>query len=171
MNIDWSKAPEDATHKDPDTDCFYKLVKDVWHLICGDGESVVSASLYNGETKPSDLIERPKKQGAWDGSGKPPIGIECEVRCNDVWSICKTLAYHQVSDTAVAVHFLDGSNSLFWCATFRPIKTAEQVAEEEKVAAIAEIRDVVIAASGRTVATISECLAAVALYDAGYRKQ
>ena len=132
MNIDWSKAPEGATHKDPDTDCFYKLVKDVWHLIFGDGESVVSASIYNGETKPSDLIERPKNQEAWNGNGKPPIGIECEVRFNDVWSICKTLAYHQVSDTAVAVHFLNGSNSLFWCATFRPIKTAEQLADEER---------------------------------------
>lgn len=115
--------------------------------------------------------ERPKKQEAWDGSGKPPIGIECEVRCNDVWSICKTLAYHQVSDTAVAVHFLDGSNSLFWCATFRPIKTAEKLKEEEKVAAIAEMQSVVMAASGCTVSTISECLAIVALYEAGYRKQ
>lgn len=74
----------------------------------------------------------PKKQEAWDGEGLPPIGIECEVRFNDVWSICKTLAYHQVSDTAVAVHFLDGSNSLFWCAKFRPIKTAEQLAEQDR---------------------------------------
>ena len=162
MNIDWSKAPEYATHKDPDTDCFYRLVKDVWHLIYADGESCVSASLYNGETKPSDLIERPKKQEAWDGSGKPPIGIECEVRCNDVWSICKTLAYHQVSDTAVAVHFLDGSNSLFWCATFRPIKTAEQLAEEE----IQAIRDEIRWQKPQ----LGPCPVAQ-LYHKGYRKQ
>ena len=162
MNIDWSKAPEDATHKDPDTDCFYKLVKDVWHLIYADGESCVSASLYNGETKPSDLIERPKKQEAWNGNGKPPIGIECEVRFNDVWSICKTLAYHQVSDTAVAVHFLDGSNSLFWCATFRPIKTAEQLAEEE----IQAIRDEIRWQKPK----LGPCPVAQ-LYNKGYRKQ
>ena len=166
MNIDWSKAPEDATHKDPETDCFYKLVKGVWHLIHGSVDLGVSASLYNGETKPSDLIERPKKQEAWDGSGKPPIGIECEVRCNDVWSICKTLAYHQVSDTAVAVHFLDGSNSLFWCATFRPIKTAEQVAAEEREKAIEEMI--------RTTSDGITCMDrydAELLYKAGYRKQ
>lgn len=162
MNIDWSKAPEYATHKDPDTDCFYRLVKDVWHLIYADGESCVSASLYNGETKPSDLIERPKKQEVWNGNGKPPIGIECEVRFNDVWSICKTLAYHQVSDTAVAVHLLNGSNSLFWCATFRPIKTAEQLAEEE----IQAIRDEIRWQKPQ----LGPCPVAQ-LYHKGYRKQ
>lgn len=170
MNIDWSKAPEGATHKDPDTDCFYKLVKDVWHLICGDGESVVSASLYNGETKPSDLIERPKKQEAWDGSGKPPIGIECEVRFNDAWSTCKTLAYHQVLATAVAVHLLDGSNSLFWCATFRPIKTSEQVAAEDREKAIEEMvfGDFGCDPDGGNTSAFIVC---GFLYDAGYRKQ
>ena len=162
MNIDWNKAPEGATHKDPETDCFYKLVKDVWHLIYADGESCVSASLYNGEKKPSNLIERPKKQEAWDGSGKPPIGIECEVRINDVWRICKTLAYHQVLDTAVAVHLLDGSNSLFWCATFRQIKTADQLAEEE----IQAIRDEIRWQKPQ----LGPCPVAQ-LYNKGYRKQ
>lgn len=86
MNIDWSKAPEGATHKDPDTDCFYKLVKDVWHLIYGDGESVVSASIYHGEIKPSDLIERTKKQEAWGGckDSEPESGRNSPInRSND----------------------------------------------------------------------------------------
>lgn len=170
INIDWSYAPSGATH-------FHKgdiMYRPHWRksgFYCDLG---LEAFGWIKDTYPSPIsecIERPKKQDSWDGSGKPPIGIECEVRFNDVWSICKTLAYHQVSDTAVAVHFLDGSNSLFWCATFRPIKTAEQLAEEEKVAAIAEMQSVVMSASGCTVSTISECLAIVALYEAGYRKQ
>lgn len=184
MNIDWSKAPEDATHKDPDTDCFYKLVKDVWHLICGDGESVVSASIYNGETKPSDLIERPKKQDAWDGGGDdlPPIGTVCEHAAADnkldseegQWFKVEIIAHHKFNnDEYKCAVWVSGSEISYSSSGshFRPIKTAEQLEEEEKVAAIAEMRAVVMAASGCTVATISECLATVALYEAGYRKQ
>ena len=171
MNIDWSKAPEDATHKDPDTDCFYRLVKDVWHLVCDDGESCVSSSLYNGETNPSDLIERPKKQEAWNGEGLPPVGTLCDMHIDDFGWITGTVVVHIDLDEPTAVAH-NGEEVFHGNASdFRPIKTAEQLAEEEKVTAIAEMRAVVMAASGCTVATISECLATVALYEAGYRKQ
>lgn len=133
MNIDWI---EGATHYGIGDDCpvfFRNIIKGESYEF----KNVYSSGIMAGWLKctgyidiPNGLVERPKKQEAWGGEGRPPIGIECEVKFNDVWSICKTLAYHQVSDTAVAVHFLDGSNSLFWCATFRPIKTAEQLAEE-----------------------------------------
>ena len=174
MNIDWSKAPEGATHAGTTARLqipfFYKDIReDKYSYWYADGDGWREDGIGNPACTP--LIERPKKQEAWDGEGRPPIGIECEVKFNDVWSICKTLAYHQVSDTAVAVHFLNGSNALLWCATFRPIKTAEQLAEQEKVTAIAEMQSVVMAASGCMVSTISECLAIVALYEAGYRKQ
>lgn len=118
--------------------------------------------------------DRPKKQESWDGNGKPPIGIECEVRIGDVWSICKTLAYHQVSDTAVAVHFLDGSNSLFWCATFRQIKTAEQLAEEERDKARTEVLN---AMTSKTMGFETEdqwqqrMKVVGEMLDMGYRKQ
>lgn len=173
MNIDWSKAPEDATHKDPEMDCFYKLVKDVWHLIYADGESCVSASLYNGETKPSDLIERPKKQEAWDGDGLPPVNCFCETLDEDVdcWVKVEIYAHTEFMGEAHACA-KNGTDMFYGLAhEFRPIKTAEQLAEEEKVAAIAEMQSVVMSASGCTVSTISECLAIVALYEAGYRKQ
>ena len=180
MNIDWSKAPEGATHKDPDTDCFYKLVKDVWHLIFGDGESVVSASIYNGETKPSDLIERPKKQEAWDGEGLPPEKCDCEV----LWSsdtgeyVTATVLAHDQG--GAIVRYTSGKNKgciseqIVGCfnfkgcqiPNFRPIKTAEQLAEEEREKAIADMMEV-------TSDGIS-CIGqddALALYKAGYRKQ
>ena len=165
MNIDWSKAPEDATHYNTGNKMFYCFSRGNYYFYALNNVDLVfggSPEDYSDST----LIERPKKQEAWDGGGKPPIGIECEVRFNDVWSICKTLAYHQVLDTAVAVHLLNGSNSLFWCATFRPIKTAEQVAAEEREKAIADMMEV-------TSDGIS-CIGkddALALYKAGYRKQ
>lgn len=109
------------------------------------------------------VIELPKKQEAWDGEGRPPIGIECEVKFNDVWSICKTLAYHQVSDTAVAVHFLNGSNALLWCATFRPIKTAEQLAEEERKSQLEVMHKIYMDGASEHKGGLA------ALYDAGYK--
>lgn len=165
MNIDWSKAPEDATHKDPDTDCFYKIVKDVWHLIYGDGESFVSASIYNGETKPSDLIERPNKQEAWGGEGLPPVGTVCDMHIDDFGWITGTVVVHIDLDEPTAVAH-NGEEVFHGNASdFRPIKTAEQLAEEERNATIQDIRDIANGALDRGIT------GAEAIYLAGYRKQ
>lgn len=179
MNIDWSKAPEDATYYSPGTDdyssCWVKWVGSELHgwLVRFDTSWSRLVAQEKDHHQISMHVERPKKQEAWNGSGKPPIGIECEVRCNDVWNICKTLAYHQVSDTAVAVHFLDGSNSLFWCGTFRPIKTAEQLAEEEKKQAIDDMQRIYEESMLDYSSRLGHASrpAIKALYEAGYRKQ
>lgn len=165
MNIDWSKAPEYATHKDPETDCFYKLVKDVWHLIYSDAESCVSTSLYNGETKPSDLIERPKKQEVWNGEGLPPVGTVCDMHIDDFGWITGTVVVHIDLDEPTAVAH-NGEEVFHGNASdFRPIKTAEQLAEEERNATIQDIRDIANRALDRGIT------GAEAVYLAGYRKQ
>ena len=174
MNIDWSKAPEGATHKYPETDCFYKLVKDVWHLIYAEGESCVSASLYNGEKKPSALIERQKKQEAWDGEGLPPAGLDVEVMQGGFpsvafdWQACKVLAINIGSDERPQVITRDfhGDVAIYYpgidSVYFRPIKTAEQLAEEE----IQAIRDEIRWQKPQ----LGPCPVAQ-LYHKGYRKQ
>lgn len=180
MNIDWSKAPEDATHAgnspyEKGVITWFKGISDPVSRNYFMNEGSMNAWAISSENLSAwDLIERPKKQEAWNGNGKPPIGIECEVRIDDVWSICKTLAYHQVSDTAVAVHFLDGSNSLFWCATFRQIKTAEQLAEEERDKARTEVLN---AMTSKTMGFETEdqwqqrMKVVGEMLDMGYRKQ
>lgn len=126
--------------------------------------------------------ERPKKQGAWDGEGLPPVGTVCEVLWNESRMEYLITKVFGVNEHGQPIHrFDEGPKKYQYQAdvlrtasgtqVFRPIKTAEQLAEEEKVAAIAEMQAVVMAASGCTVSTISECLAIVALYEAGYRKQ
>lgn len=181
MNIDWSKAPEGATHKDPDTDCFYKLVKDIWHMICGDGESVVSASLYNGETKPSDLIGRPNKQDSWYGEGLPPVGTVCEVLWNESRVEYLRTKVFGVNEHGQPIHrFDEGPKKYQYQAdvlrtasgtqVFRPIRTAEQVAAEEREKAIEEMVFGVCGCEpdgGNT----SAFMVCGFLYDAGYRKQ
>ena len=167
MNIDWSKAPEEATHKDPDTDCFYKLAEDVWHLIYDDGESVVSASIYHGEIKPSDLIERTKKQEAWDGDGLPPVNCFCETLDEDAdcWVKVEIYAHTEfMGETHACAK--NGTDMFYGLAyDFRPIKTAEQLAEEERNATIQDIRDIANGALDRGIT------GAEAIYLAGYRKQ
>lgn len=167
MNIDWDKAPEWANAvvaASAGTLYFVEAfgIRSKRRAVSNSYDSGLVADMTIKSHSWKLVEARPKKKDAWDGVGKPPIGIECEVKINDMWHICKTLAYHQVSDTAVAVHFLDGSNSLFWCAAFRPIKTDEQLAEEEIQAIRDEIR--------WKKPELGPCPVAQ-LYNKGYRKQ
>lgn len=143
MNIDWNKAPEDATHKDPETDCFYKLVKGVWHLIHGSVDLGVSASLYNGETKPSDLIERPKKQEAWDRDGLPSVNCFCETLDDDADCWVKVEIYAHTEFKGDTYACAKNETDMFYglAHEFRPIKTAEQLAEEERKSQILDMID------------------------------
>lgn len=173
MNIDWSKAPEDATHAGSfkgKFSCWYKLGSGwAWEYMSGLSFSWEKVS---GNLPASDLIERPKKQEAW-GWGLPPVNCFCETLDEDAdcWVKVEIYAHTEfMGETHACAK--NGTDMFFGLAhEFRPIKTAEQLAEQEKVTAIAEMQSVVMAASGCMVSTISECLAIVALYEAGYRKQ
>lgn len=176
MNIDWSKAPEDATHAGTTTrlqiPVFYKNVReDEYSYWYDDGYGWREDVTGNPACAP--LIERPKKQEAWNGEGLPPVNCFCETLDEDVdcWVKVEIYAHTEFMGEAHACA-KNGTDMFYGLAhEFRPIKTAEQLAEEEKVTAIAEMRAVVIAASDRKRATIAECTATVALYEAGYRKQ
>ena len=122
----------------------------------------------------------PKKQEAWDGEGLPPEKCDCEV----LWSsdtgeyVTATVLAHDQG--GAIVRYTSGKNKgciseqIVGCfnfkgcqiPNFRPIKTAEQLAEEEREKAIADMMEV-------TSDGIS-CIGqddALALYKAGYRKQ
>lgn len=176
MNIDWNKAPEDATHFDASNfriNSFMKFDGNQWFYWPVDTSDPTWCQWGNNIAQIiKGMIERPKKQEVWGGVGLPPIGMaSCEylgAHKYDEWTVVNIFAHY---GHTVFVDFGDGWRAEKDSSRFRPIKTAEQLAEEEKVAAIAEMQAVVMAASGCTVATISECLATVALYEAGYRKQ
>lgn len=176
MNIDWSKAPEDATHAGTTAGnqipVFYKdILDDGYSYHYDDNEGW--RTWGEGEPYCKPLIERPKKQDAWDGEGLPPVNCLCETFDEDAncWVKVEIYAHTELMGETHACA-KNGTDMFYGLAReFRPIKTAEKLAEEEKVAAIAEMQSVVMSASGCTVSTISECLAIVALYEAGYRKQ
>jgi hypothetical protein len=77
--IDWSKAPEEATHYNLNNYMFYKVVDKEVYIAC-EGEWFVSTHNVDDFVKHSTVIPRPSKQ-EWDGKGLPPVGVECGKGC------------------------------------------------------------------------------------------
>lgn len=100
---------------------------------------------------------------AWDGSGFPPIGTVCVYPRaeGDEWRKCEIVAHYFAGVAAVDV--LDSTAVCMLASLFRPIKTPEQIAAEERLHAIDEMNDLIL---GWGV----EKRMLAALYDAGYRK-
>ena len=102
----------------------------------------------------------------WDGEGEPPVGIECEWRPNvHGWVKVKILG-RDGSDTWYRASGEEHSQTCRNMAFFRPIRTAEQVAAEEREKAIKEMMMNGVDAGDSTIE-----YSCAALYDAGYRKE
>lgn len=99
----------------------------------------------------------------WDG-GIPPVGTECEYLCAEggEWRKCEVVAYYFAN--VVAVDALRSAAVLMHPMMFRPIKTPEQIAAEERQQAIDEMMHLAVAPCRSYKDVVS------ALYDAGYRK-
>lgn len=185
MNIDWSKAPEDATHvgtkKVPGVTCWYKLKEGVFYFwyCTNDDLDFDGWAESKGDPIHTPLIERPKKQEAWDGGGDdlPPIGTVCEHAAADnkldaeegQWFKVEIIAHHKFNnDEYKCAVWVSGSEISYSSSGshFRPIKTAEQLAEEDREKVIQDMLEVT--SDG---ITCIDRYDAEQLYKAGYRKQ
>lgn len=173
MNIDWSKAPEGTTHYGPQTEDFNKHWFRVELAIAGwsmwhDGKWI-SVGALNKE-RFDTLVSRPSE---WAGECPPPIGTECEFRTTQgrVISQFEKVRVQYLSEYTFVGLRLNPENGVeteLIChpatAKFRPIRTAEQIAAEEKqnawLAGIAAEYDQ---------ETADKC--AAVLVTGGYRKQ
>lgn len=163
MEIDWSKAPEDAkaalvakrgnVHY-PKT----IFVKDFY--TCGD---TIQATGCNGTKLDPyisfwDLIERPAN-AAWNGEGLPPVGTRCITTRGAGDREVTILAY---GEKMVFVRFGDDELIMeLYGREFRPIRTPEQIAAEEREKAIEEMV---------AITCFQDRTAYGLIYDAGYRK-
>lgn len=166
MSIDWSKAPEGATH--------YHIGDDInpWRKI----KDTVAYERYRGKwLKVNSFNEGcmpdyyvPIPQETWDGQGLPPVGTVCEVKHRDIgWVRCEIVAHKSFScgglTHAIAwidENTLDQSQGL----RFRQLRTPEQIAAEEREKAVGDM-----AMSIQGVPYQYPTL--YALFDAGYRRQ
>lgn len=103
----------------------------------------------------------------WDGEDLPPVGIEVETVCGGIVRRVKILA---ITDQSIFMRQVeDGREGLFdrlnpGSRTFRPIRTAEQIAAEERENAVEQMLN--HSPVGRSVFAKDFC---ESLYDAGAR--
>lgn len=178
MSIDWTKAPEGATHWEPSSyefaEGWMRKVGDKWSYWL-EGSKVWGLSgpaCYVSAEREATFEARP--QETWDGKGLPPVGTVCEYRCHDScepndWTAVHVLAHAAHGyDTAMLLAEDDngGPGTMYgriWVpGTCRPLRTPEQIAAEEREKAIEEM------CFAEETLTVRQ---AKALFDAGYRRQ
>lgn len=120
----------------------------------------------------------------WDGIGAPPVEAICKVRADHIlegdWIEVKVLAIGlHGKDVAVLVAEHESGvvgtmHGLLYTRFedhFRPIKTKEQLAAEEREKAVDEIVQFFMNYYGNPKGAEQYLLICRSLYDAGYRKQ
>lgn len=133
--IDWSKAPDDAefagTVVGVQVQVFYKNVSSDSFEYCY-GDDYGWSGLVYGEPYCKPLIPRPPQQ--WSGDGLPPAGVVCEAHFVGEWVKFEMRYYgdaYVVFKTQFEVqrtrHDFDTCG-----VKFRPIRTPEQIAADER---------------------------------------
>lgn len=176
--IDWSKAPDDATLWDLD-DClpksaFMKVEDGELFYFWAPTKDWTSYGRFDSYP-PERFAVRPKAVLApWNGEGLPPVGCRCELnRFSDApesqWAPVEILAHYSAPGLTQPVAVFIPLSPIphadqATAKCFRPIRTAEQLAAETRKAAL---NDLVRLIEGADAAdkTIAEVI-----YDAGYRK-
>ena len=168
--IDWSKAPELATHWCPETDDWFEG----WYIVVEpliayfeDGARIVARAMdqEDREILLPILVPRPAPAArAWDGTGLPPVGTALEFRSmRGEWIPGAQIG--QFNGQMVVGCKAPGAVGYCDSEQIRPVRTPEQIAAEEREKAIDEIAKILDGLWS------SEREAAGLLYDAGYRRQ
>ncbi|HAM74188.1 MAG TPA: hypothetical protein DCQ09_00800 [Alcanivorax sp.] len=147
--IDWSKAPEGATHFDPNDDVglpWMRLQQGRWRAF--DEE-------YQCWTAPMDeddsfirnndgaqCIPRPSQ---WRGpeDGLPPVGTVCEARHHGGWAECEIIAHVRAPENRIEAVY-QAADDWDWLSSpsnFRPIKSDKERAVEAALAQDCDPRD------------------------------
>lgn len=168
MSIDWNTAPEGATHWEPRGIVFgegwMKKAGNEWSYWLEGSEvwAGVWADCFVSAEREATFEARPKE--AWDGQGLPPFGTVCEYR-HMIWPEYRPCEIRYISEESLVAY--DDAQEQFYRTCdmlFRPIRTPEQIAAEEREKAVGDM-----AMSIQGVPYQYPTL--YALYDAGYRRQ
>lgn len=143
-------------------------------------ENTIGVNVTRAEWQAAvDALNAPKVV-EWDGVGLPPVGLDVEIKRGDCtwidgdeWQIGKTAtvmaSFLNSRDIEMAsVQFPGGHCECILARCLSPIRTAEQVAAEEREKGIQEICATLGWLNIRSDGPVQE---AAILYDAGYRKQ
>ncbi|MCC0321278.1 hypothetical protein [Pseudomonas aeruginosa] len=178
MSIDWNTAPEGATHWEPAGPDFYegwmKKEGNEW-FYWGEGAN----KWFKGKLSCNVSAEREatfeaRPQEQWDGQGLPPVGIECET-----WHVCqpdditvREILFMGSSLVVMSDKFRGEVTGRLEKVQFRPIRTPEQIAAEEREKAVQEMLALDEYPHGQDRGgMMSRADFCRVLYDAGYRRQ
>ena len=172
----WDEAPEGATHWGPKSEsgwveAFYKKSPEgKWLKSTGDafgGRWHGNASL--NEDWPERLASLVRHPTAWTGEGLPPVGLEVEFSYKGTDQGTGIVLFYGterclIRNTSKGMEREQSGDIRHY--EFRPIRTPELIAAEEREWAI---KDMLTAT--RTEKIISRRAVCELLYDAGYRKK
>lgn len=178
--IDWSKAPEGATHFTPakrehHRPVFWKVVDGVarkaW-CMSDDCSRVDEIFTYGPDGcigfNMDDAVSIHATPAPWDGTGLPPVGTVCDYNSRD------SLGYAYDAPKRVTVFGTDGDYAAIRGDGFRcwvpvahllPLRTPEQLAAEEREKAICEMASII----GAPLCQLTATQIIEKLYDAGLR--
>lgn len=164
MSIDWRKAPDWANQVGASTSGFAWIGEDRYMFF---ETNVLRRWGAHGSREPEFFHLIDSRTSEWTGEGLPPVGTVCEHRTGPgmSWSNATVLAY---GDKKVFYRDQDGHEwtRLYDEIDFRPIRTAEQIAAEEREKAIADMAALSPLLDKGWSRRVCE-----AVYEAGYRKQ
>ena len=168
--IDWSKAPEGATHYNHTCFDWYKVGSH--EPFFWNGRAWAPARFW--DDRKHDCTPR-QTTPSWSGEGLPPVGVVCEAATphtsgpnnerSFIWIEGSVIAYYEIKGKTYAWFSEDEGFYPPAVLEFRPIRTTEQSAADERVAAVDEM----VKACPHPDST-STCVDCAALYDADYRK-
>ena len=163
--IDWSKAPEGATHYCTRNRLFYKFDG------AGRGQCTSKGAIWGscGDIdgyEPAELTPRPPSP-AWNGEGLPPVGEYIEWFSPIYGWLGGRVVGHD-GNVIVVVH----NDGYTGCHPheIRPIRTPEQIAAEEREKAVDALCYEIIMHYGYPKNAEAYRALATKLHDAGYRK-
>lgn len=178
--IDWSKAPEGFPIWVEDLGASKSFNGSGWHME--DGARYVDRHGHYWHKRDEGRqyrVHLPPTTAQWNGEGLPPVGCECEVLWTSATGeYARAVVVGYDHDNEYAVYRLVGgercgeyesfrAGDIQGYPCFRPTRTPEQFAAEEREKACEEMLR--IAKSRRSDPDVYEAIAT--LYDAGYRKQ
>lgn len=135
MKPDWSKAPEGATHHCSGRNAWFKQDEnDMWLAWQAygrmHGQPLIGWCFCHAPDG-SDVSTK-----TWTGEGLPPVGTVCEAMLPSAghqWVEVLVVWHHpELEGSAAVVH--GGGRLVGWSSAFRPIRTPEQIAADEREA-------------------------------------
>lgn len=145
-SIDWSKAPEGATHASSNGHngfCFWRESRG--RMVEFWGAEIHRVNAFGFIKTRSECIPRPTTP-QWSGKGLPPVGTACEAcfACDGFESWHKGICIFKGKNPElvdVAVIKCGEIAAMYrTCEYIRPIRTPEQIARNEREAAVNELK-------------------------------